>query len=141
MNTQADSQISKLPKKILLVLAVLFTLCIAIDEALHASHIMVFFSLIILTVLFFLIYEESERHKLGVSIACLVLGSIYLVLYPVDFTWWRFTFYSVTLYIAAILFFSSWLVARHFHQKHHKPRRRIPVRKDKAGNLAWHSSM
>ena len=121
MKTHLDYLLSELPKKILLVMAVLVTLCIAIDGALHASHIMVFFSLIILSALFFSLYIKSERHKLGVSITCLILGSIYLTLYPIDFTWWRFSFYSGTLYFAAILFFTSWLLTRHFHHAHDKP--------------------
>jgi hypothetical protein len=115
MKTQPDLLISALSKKILLVMAVLVTLCIAIDGAFHASNIMVFFSLIILSVLFFSLYTESGRHKLGVSIACLILGSIYLVFHPVDFTWWRFSIYSGTLYFSAILFFTSWMLTRHLH--------------------------
>ena len=120
MKAQLDLLISKLPRKILLILAVLVTLCIAIDSALHASHVMVFFSLIILSILFFTLYIESEKHKLGVSITCLILGSIYLAFYPIDFTWWRFSLYSGTLYFSAILFFTSWLLTRHFHHAHDK---------------------
>jgi hypothetical protein len=120
MKTQADLLISRLPKKILLVMAVMVTLCIAIDGALHASHIMVFFSLIILSILFFSLYTESDKHKLGVSITCLILGSIYLAFYPIDFTWWRFSLYSCTLYFSAILFFTSWVLTRHLHHTHDK---------------------
>jgi len=115
MKAQPDLLISGLARKILLVMAVLITLCIAIDGALHASHIMVFFSLIILSILFFSLYIESDKHKLGVSITCLALGSIYLAFYPIDFTWWRFSLYSGTLYFSAILFFASWVVTRHLH--------------------------
>jgi len=115
MKTQLNVLMSKLPKKIFLVMAVLVTLCIAVDSAFHASHIMVFFSLIILSVLFFSLYVESERHKLAVSITCLILGSIYLVFHPVDFTWWRISFYSVPLYLSGILFMASWLITRHIH--------------------------
>jgi hypothetical protein len=118
MKTQLNILMSKLPKKIFLVMAVLVTLCIAVDSAFHASHIMVFFSLIILSVLFFSLYVESEHHKLAVSITCLVLGSIYLVFHPVDFTWWRISFYSVPLYLSGILFLLSWVVTRHIHHKH-----------------------
>jgi phosphotransferase system glucose/maltose/N-acetylglucosamine-specific IIC component len=118
MKTQFDVLMSKLPKKFFLVMAVLVTLCIVIDSAFHASHVMVFFSLIILSVLFLSMYAESEHHKLAVSIICLVLGSIYLAFYPVDFTWWRFSFYSVPLYLSGILFMVSWVVTRHAHQKH-----------------------
>jgi predicted neutral ceramidase superfamily lipid hydrolase len=118
MKTQLDLFLSILPKKVFLVLAILVTLCIAIDSALNASHIMVFFSLIILSILFFSIYVESEKHKLGVSISCLVIGSLYLVLNPIDFTWWRFSLYSGTLYFSAILFFVSWLLTRHWHHTH-----------------------
>jgi hypothetical protein len=121
MKSQPDLILSRLSKKTLLVMAVLVTLCIAIDSALHASHIMVFFSMIILSVLFFSLYTESEKHKLGVSITCLILGSLYLAFYPVDFTWWRFSFYSGTLYFSAILFFASWMLTRHFHHMHDKP--------------------
>lgn len=99
-------------------MAFLVTLCIAIDSALNASHVMVFFSLIILSILFFSLYEESDKHKLGVSIACLILGSIYLVFYPIDFTWWRFSLYSGTLYVLAISFFVSWMITRHLHHTH-----------------------
>jgi len=118
MKTQLSTIMSKLPKKFFLVMAVIVTLSIAIDSAFHASHIMVFFSLIILSVLFLSMYIKSEHHKLGVSITCLMLGSIYLAFYPIDFTWWRFTFYSLPMYLAGILFLSSWLAARHMHQKH-----------------------
>ena len=98
-------------------MAVLITLCIAIDSALNASHIMVFFSLIILSILFFSIYFESEQHKLGVSITCVILGSLYIAVNPIDFTWWRFSMYSVTLYFSAILFFASWLITRKWHHE------------------------
>ena len=118
MKTKPDVLMSKLPKKVFLVMAVLVTLCIAVDSAFHASHIMVFFSLIILSVLFFSLYVESEHHKLAVSITCLVLGSIYLVFHPVDFTWWRISFYSVPLYLSGILFLTSWILTRYIHQKH-----------------------
>jgi hypothetical protein len=118
MKAQTDTLLSKLPKRFFLVMAVLVAVCIAIDSAFHASHIMVFFSLIILSVLFFSMYVESEHHKLGVSIICLVLGSIYLAFYAIDFTWWRFTFYSVSLYLAGILFLVSWFVSGHLHHKH-----------------------
>jgi hypothetical protein len=118
MKTQFDVILSELPKKFFLVMAVLVTLCIAVDSAFHTSHVMVFFSLIILSVLFLSMYTESEHHKLAVSIICLVLGSIYLAFYPVDFTWWRFSFYSVPLYLSGILFMVSWLVSRHIHHKH-----------------------
>ena len=121
MKPLKERVIARIPKQVLVVLAVLTTLCIAVDEALHASHIMVFFSIIILSVLFFSLYEESEKHRLGVSIVCLVLGTIYLAFDPIDFTWWRITFYSGTLYLAAILFFASWLLVRH---RHHKTRRK-----------------
>lgn len=117
MKTQFDLLLSKLPKRFFLAMAVLVTLSIAIDSAFHASHIMVFFSLIILSILFFSLYVESEYHKLGVSITCLVLGSIYLAFYPIDFTWWRFTFYSVPLYLAGILFLASWFVSKHNQHK------------------------
>ena len=120
MKAQFDLLISSLPKKVLLAMAILVILSIAIDSALHMSHIMVFFSLIILSILFFSLYIESEKHKLGVSITCLLLGSIYLVFYPIDFTWWRFSIYSGTLYFSAILFFTSWLLARHLHHTHGK---------------------
>jgi len=120
METQFDILMSKLPKKFFLSMAVLVTLCIVIDSALHASHVMVFFSLIILSVLFLSMYAESEHHRLAVSIICLVLGSIYLAFYPVDFTWWRFSFYSVPLYLSGILFMVSWLVNRHLHHKHNE---------------------
>jgi len=118
MKTQLNVLMSKLPKKIFLVMAVLVTLCIAVDSAFHASHIMVFFSLIILSVLFFSLYVESEHHKLAVSITCLLLGSIYLVFHPVDFTWWRISFYSAPLYLSGILFLTSWILTRHIHHKH-----------------------
>jgi len=118
MKTNFDLVMSNMPRKVFLVLAVMVTLCIAIDSAFHASHIMVFFSLVILSLLFFSLYIESEKHKLGVSITCLVLGSIYLVFYPVDFTWWRFTFYSVPMYLAGLLFLASWLINRHLHHRH-----------------------
>ncbi len=117
MKTQIDVLLSKLPKKVFLAMAVLVTLSIAIDSAFHASHIMVFFSLIIFSVLFFSLYIESEHHKLGVSISCLLLGSIYLVFHPIDFSWWRFTFYSLPLYLSGILFLTSWLVSRHHPHK------------------------
>jgi hypothetical protein len=119
MKAQFDIIMSKLPKKFFLVMAVLVTIGIAIDSAFHASHIMVFFSLIILSVLFLSMYAESEHHTLGVSIICLILGSIYLAFYPIDFTWWRFTFYSVPLYLAGLVFLASWMVTRHAHHKHH----------------------
>jgi len=115
MQNQLD--ILKLSKKVFLVMAVLVTLGIAIDSAFHASHVMVFFSLIILSVLFSSIYFESEKHKLGVSITCLVLGSIYLAFYPIDFTWWRFTFYSVPLYVSGLFFMASWWMSRHAHHR------------------------
>ena len=118
MKAQPDIIMSKLPKKFFLAMAVLVTLSIALDSAFHASHVMVFFSLIILSVLFLSMYAESDHHKLGVSITCLLLGSIYLAFYPIDFTWWRFTFYSVPLYLSGILFLASWMVTRHVHQKH-----------------------
>jgi hypothetical protein len=117
MKAQIGLLTSKLPKIILLVMAVLVTLCIAIDSALHASHIMVFFSLLILSILFFSLYVKSEKHKLGVSITCLILGSIYLIFHPVDFSWLRFSIYTATLYLSAILFFISWVLTRHLHQK------------------------
>ena len=119
MKTQLDIIMSKLPKKFFLAMAILVTTVIAIDSAFHASHIMVFFSLIILSVLFLSMYAESDHHKLGVSITCLLLGSIYLAFYPIDFTWWRFSFYSVPLYLSGILFLASWMVTRHAHHKHH----------------------
>jgi predicted neutral ceramidase superfamily lipid hydrolase len=122
MKDQIDLLVSRLAKRILLVLAVLVTLCIAVDGALHTSHIMVFFSLIILSALFYALYVGSEKHKLGVSLTCLVLGSIYLAFYPLDFTWWRFSAYSGTLYLAAILFFASWLLAKHWHRTGHTGR-------------------
>ena len=118
MKTQTDLLISRLPGKIFLAMAVMVTLCIAIDSALNASHIMVFFSLIILSILFITIYIESEKHKLGVTISCLIIGSLYLILNLVDFIWWRFIFYSGALYISAILFFTSWLITRHWHHTH-----------------------
>ena len=120
MKVQPEQLISGLSRKILLVMAVLVTLCIAIDGALHASHIMVFFSLIILSILFFSLYMGSDKHKLGVSIACLAIGSVYLAFYPIDFTWWRFSIYSGTLYLSAILIFLSWLLTRHLHHTHDK---------------------
>jgi len=120
MKTQLDVIMSKLPKKFFLTMAVMVTLSIVIDSAFHASHVMVFFSLIILSVLFLSMYAESEHHKLGVSITCLVLGSIYLAFYPIDFSWWRFSFYSVPLYLSGILFMVSWLVNRHVHHKHNE---------------------
>ena len=52
----------KLPKKVFLVMAVLVTLGIAIDSAFHASHVLVFFSLIILSVLFFKASWWISRH-------------------------------------------------------------------------------
>lgn len=55
-------------------------IAVATDTALHASHIMVFFSMILVGALFFTQYEESEKHKFGVSMACIVLGSIYVAL-------------------------------------------------------------
>jgi hypothetical protein len=113
MKTQFDIIMSKLPKMFFLAMAILVTLSIAIDSAFHASHIMVFFSLIILSVLFLSMYAESDHHKLAVSITCLILGSIYLAFYPIDFTWWRFSFYSVPLYLSGILFLASWMVTRH----------------------------
>lgn len=120
MKTRLDFLFATLPQKILLVLAVMITLAIALDSALHASHIMVFFALIILSVLFLSLYAQSERHKLGVSIASLVLGSIYLMLYSIDFSWWRFTMYTGTLYFLAALFFTSWLITRQPHHRHEK---------------------
>jgi hypothetical protein len=120
MKTQQDLLTSTLPRRVLLVLSVLVTLCIAVDSAFHASHIMVFFSLIVLTILFFSIYIESDKHKLGVAIVCLILGSLYLVFNPIDFSWWRFSLYSATLYFAAILFFASWMLNRHLHHTSHK---------------------
>lgn len=120
MKTQIEILMSKLPKKFFLVMAVLVTIVIAADSAFHASHVMVFFSLIILSVLFLSLYAESEHHKLGVSITCLIMGSIYLAFYPIDFTWWRFTFYSVPLYLAGLVFMASWLVTRHISDKHHE---------------------
>jgi len=117
MKTQLDIIMSKLPKKFFLVMAVLVTLSIVIDSAFHASHVMVFFSLIILSALFLSMYAESEHHKLAVSITCLLLGSIYLAFYPIDFTWWRFSFYSVPLYLSGILFLASWMLTRHVHHK------------------------
>ena len=123
MNTHQDFLITKLPRRVLLILSVLVTLCIAVDSAFHASHIMVFFSLIVLTVLFFSIYIESEKHKLGVAITCLFLASLYLVLNPIDFSWWRFSLYSATLYFAAVLFFASWLLNRHLHHSSHQEKR------------------
>ena len=119
MKARYEKMFSLWPRRILLALAVLVTLCIAVDGALHASHIMVFFSLIILSALFYSLYIGSEKHKLGVSLTCLALGSIYLAFYPLDFTWWRFSAYSASLYIAAILFFASWLLTRHWHQAKH----------------------
>jgi hypothetical protein len=118
MKTQLDFLLLELPKKIFLVMALLVTLCIVIDSAYHASHVMVFFSLIILSVLFSSIYFESEKHKLGVSITCMVLGSIYLLFHPIDFTWWRFSFYTVPLYISGIVFLASWLLSRHVQHWH-----------------------
>jgi intracellular septation protein A len=112
MKTQIDRVITLASKKIFLVTAVIITLCIATDSALHASHVMVFFSLIAISGLFFALYTESEMHKLGVSLTCIVLGSLYLVFHPIDFTWWRLTFYSVALYFAAILFFISWMITK-----------------------------
>jgi hypothetical protein len=120
MKTQTEMIISKLPKKFFFVMAVIVTLSIVIDSAFHASHIMVFFSILFLSALFLSMYAESERHKLGVSITCLILGSIYLAFYPIDFTWWRFTFYSVPLYLSGLLFLLSWLQTKHMHHKHSK---------------------
>ena len=117
MKTQFDQIIVRLPKKIFLVMAALVTVCIAIDSAFHASHIMVFFSLIVLSVLFLTLYAESDKHKLGVSITCLVLGSIYLFFYPLDFSWWRFSFYSVLLWICGIVFLLSWIYTRFIQHK------------------------
>jgi hypothetical protein len=115
MKTHPDKIMSELPKKFFFVMALIVTLSIVIDSAFHASHIMVFFSILFLTVLFLSMYAESERHKLGVSITCLILGSIYLAFYPIDFTWWRFTFYSVPLYLSGLLFLVSWITTRHIH--------------------------
>lgn len=119
MKTQFENLIAILPKRIFLVMAALVTGCIAVDSAFHGSHVMVFFALIVLSVLFLSLYAESEKHKLAVSITCLVLGSIYLALYPVDFTWWRFSFYTITLYISGIIFLLSWLYSRHMHHHAH----------------------
>jgi hypothetical protein len=117
MKTQFEQLIARLPRKIFLVMAALVTACIAIDSAFHASHIMVFFSLIVLSVLFLSLYAESEHHKLAVSLICLMLGTVYLLFYPVDFTWWRFTFYSVPMYICGFIFLLSWLYTSHMHHR------------------------
>ena len=128
MKTQTDLLISRATQIVFLVIAALVTLCIAIDSALHASHVMVFFSLVILSILFFSLYMESEKHKLGVSVACLLLGSVYLAFYPIDFTWWRFSVYSLPLYFSAIIFFASWLLARHLrHPNDHAGNHHIPM--------------
>jgi hypothetical protein len=101
-------------------MSVLVTGSIAIDSAFHASHIMVFFALIVLSVLFLSLYAGSEKHKLAVSVTCLVLGSIYLAFYPIDFSWWRFSFYTIPLYISGILFLLSWMYTwnKHHHAHH-----------------------
>jgi hypothetical protein len=124
MKTQPDSFIPGFVRKLFCVLSALVTVTIAIDSALHASNIMVFLALVFLSILFFSLYIESEKHKLAVCITCLVLGSIYLAFYPVDFTWWRFSVYSGFLYLSALLFFVSWITARHLHhvqRKHRDP--------------------
>ena len=118
MKANTDILMARIARSILLGIAVLVILAIAVDSALHASHVMVFFSLVILSILFLTLYVESEKHKLGVSIACLVLGGIYISFYPLDFTWWRFSLYSATLFLAAVLFFASWLAARYWHHRH-----------------------
>lgn len=112
-----------LPGRLLFAIAMMVMIAMATDAALHSSHVMVFFSMLMLGALFLTLYEESDKHKLGVSVACLVLGSIYVALYPLDFTWWRFTFYSATLYVLAILFFANWIKTKHHHKgKHHHHR-------------------
>lgn len=120
MNPHVDHLLKELPKKILLAMAVLITLTIAVDSALHASHIMVFFSLIILSALFFSLYAETERHRLGVSIACLLLGSIYIAFHGVHFSWLRFSVYSAAMYLSAIVLFASWMMMKHEHHRRDK---------------------
>jgi len=115
MKTQLDIIMSKLPKKFFLAMAILVTTVIAIDSAFHASHIMVFFSLIILSVLFLSMYAESDHHKLGVSITCLLLGSIYLAFYPIDFTWWRFSSSCLILKLSSS-YLGLWFCAPLWHR-------------------------
>ncbi len=118
MKTKFEALMSVLPKKVFLVMAVLVTLAIVIDSALNASHVMVFFSLIFLAILFSSLYVKSEKHKLGVSISCLLLGCIYLVFHPDGFTWWRFSIYSLAFFVSGLLFLASWLETKHFLHRH-----------------------
>jgi hypothetical protein len=115
MKTGKEFFVSMLPKEILLGVGILVTLVVAVDSALNTSHILVFFSLLFLTALFFTLYEESDEHKLGVSIASLVLGSIYVVVAHAEITWVRFLVYSGTLYFIGILFFAAWLMTKQVH--------------------------
>lgn len=111
MKTIQDVLVHELPRRLFLVMAILITLAIIIDSAMHTSHVMVFFALILLSILFYSIYVESEKHSLGVSIVCLVMGSLYLA-FSRDFSWERFFFYTLTFYISAISFLASWLMSK-----------------------------
>ena len=115
MKAQIDLMASRFPKKVFLVMAILVTLGIAVDSAFNASHVMVFFSLILLSVLFFTLYSEAEKHQLGVSLTCIVLGSLYLIFFRIDFSWWRFSLYTVPLYVSGIVFMASWIMKQHSH--------------------------
>jgi hypothetical protein len=114
MKSFQEIMVHELPRRLFLVMAILITIAIVIDAALHTSHIMVFFALIVLSILFYSIYVESEKHSLGASIVCLILGSLYLA-FSKDFSWDRFLLYTATFYISAISFLASWLITKQTH--------------------------
>lgn len=118
MKSFHDILIHELPSRIFLIMAIIITLGVVIDSALNVSHVLVFFSLIILSILFFTIYVEAEYHRLGVSLLCIALGSIYLIASGPDFVWYRFGIYTLPFYLSGILFFTSWLLDRHPHLRH-----------------------
>lgn len=115
MKTRTENHPERLPHRILSALAVLVTGTVAVDSAVNASHIMVFFSLIVLSALFFTLYEESAEHILGVSIACLVLGFIYILASRPGFTWWRLVAYSGLFFAASLLLLTIWLRLKRGH--------------------------
>ncbi|NVO20799.1 MAG: hypothetical protein HXX13_13950 [Bacteroidetes bacterium] len=118
MKTIRELLVSGLPRKSFLVTAILVTLGISIDTALNVSHVMVFFSLILLSALFSSLYFKSEHHPTQVGIVSIMMGIIYPMAFPNDLAWWRLSCYSIPFWITGMLFISCCLVEKHSYHGH-----------------------
>jgi hypothetical protein len=118
MKTITEVLASGIPRIVFLVTTIMATLGIAIDTALNVSHVMVFFSLILLSALFSSLYFKSQHHPVQVGIVSMMIGFIYPMALPADLAWWRLSCYSFPFWISGILFLSSVIVEKHLYRGH-----------------------